>query len=325
MGWRLQAARALAGAVLLLAAVRAAAEPAVRHRVADYQVVQRDCVELTTGRVVHAMRSLVFDGKQRLLVTEVDTLATRLVAPDELDCEDPDAEEAFERSRFGRALFAATEAPFPRHNDGVQRATSPVEGLFVTADLCPAPRQKFAPSLFEALASVARETGRAVPVAIAVSADWLTRHEAQFSSLVEMERAGELAITWVNHSRSHPFDAAAPMEQTFLLTAGLDADSEVTATEIALLERGMVPSVFFRFPGLVSDERWMQRLAAYSLIPLGSDAWLAYGQRPTAGSVVLVHGNGNEPAGVSAFLRQLPAMRAIGPFLPLSRLFGGPL
>lgn len=291
-------------------------------RVRDYEVVQMDCTERATGQTVHAMRSLVFDGEPRLLVADVDTLATRLVAPDQLDCEGPAAEEAFERSRFGRALFAATEAPFPTHNDGVQRATEPVQGLFVTVDLCPAPRQKFAPKLFDSLASVSSETGSPVPVAIAVSADWLTRHEAQFSALVEMERSGKLAITWVNHSKSHPFDAAAPIEQTFLLTAGMDADSEVTATEIALLERGMVPSVFFRFPGLVSDERWMQRLASYSLIPLGSDAWLAYGQRPTPGSVILVHGNGNEPAGVSAFLRQLLSMRAIGPFLPLTQLFG---
>ncbi len=46
------------------------------------------------------------------------------------------------------------------------------------------------------------------------------------------------------------------------------------------------------------------------LIALGADAWLALGQRPRPGSVVLVHANGNEPFGLSQFqtLRQRNAL-----------------
>ena len=73
---------------------------------------------------------------------------------------------------------------------------------------------------------------------------------------------------------------------------------------------GMVPSVFFRFPGLVSSRALFDRVVAHGLVPVGSDAWLAKGQRPTEGSIVLVHGNGNEPIGIEDFLRLLRTERA---------------
>ena len=72
-----------------------------------------------------------------------------------------------------------------------------------------------------------------------------------------------------------------------------------------MLEQGLIPSVFFRFPGLVSDNKVVGLVTDYGLIPIGSDAWLAKGQSATSGSIVLIHGNGNEPVGVSDFIRLL--------------------
>ncbi|MDO7744704.1 MAG: polysaccharide deacetylase, partial [Pedobacter sp.] len=66
-----------------------------------------------------------------------------------------------------------------------------------------------------------------------------------------------------------------------------------------------LPSVFFRFPGLVSDQQVADKVLAYGIIPVGSDAWLAKGQQPSAGSIVLIHGNGNEPVGVADFIKLL--------------------
>jgi len=76
----------------------------------------------------------------------------------------------------------------------------------------------------------------------------------------------------------------------------------VLKTEAAMIENGLLPSVFFRFPGLVSDAALVRRVVSYGLIPVGSDAWLAKGQAPSSGSIVLVHGNGNEPIGIEKFL-----------------------
>ena len=69
-----------------------------------------------------------------------------------------------------------------------------------------------------------------------------------------------------------------------------------------MLEQGIIPSSFFRFPGLISNQQLIAELRAMSLIPVGSNAWLACGQNPKPGSIILVHGNGNEPKGIELLL-----------------------
>jgi len=63
----------------------------------------------------------------------------------------------------------------------------------------------------------------------------------------------------------------------------------------------------------------LEKLQQLSLIPIGSDAWLAKGEQPRPGSFVLVHGNGNEPAGIA---RVMPLLREGGlRLLPLREAF----
>jgi hypothetical protein len=90
-----------------------------------------------------------------------------------------------------------------------------------------------------------------------------------------------------------------------LLEPGTDLRYEILGTEIALLHHGFLSSVFFRFPGLVSDHQVVDSVISYGLIPIGSDAWLAKGQPVHQGSIVLIHGNGNEPVGIKDFIRLL--------------------
>jgi hypothetical protein len=47
----------------------------------------------------------------------------------------------------------------------------------------------------------------------------------------------------------------------------------------------------------------MDRLRERHLVALGADSWLALGPRPRPGSIVLVHPNGNEQAGLRIFSR----------------------
>jgi hypothetical protein len=55
----------------------------------------------------------------------------------------------------------------------------------------------------------------------------------------------------------------------------------------------------------VSDQQVVYKITDYGLIPIGSDAWLAKGQHAQNGSIVLIHGNGNEPVGVADFIALL--------------------
>jgi hypothetical protein len=163
-----------------------------------------------------------------------------------------------------------------------------------------------------------------VPVAVAITGAWLRKHPAELSWLGEQVAGRHLEITWVNHSLTHPYDPKVPLNKTFLLTPGTDFQREVLETEQLLLENGLTPSAFFRFPGLVADGTLLEKLRELSLIPLGADAWLAKGEAPTSGSFILVHGNGNEPAGIRKLmpllqhhdLRLLPLRQAFAPAAP---------
>jgi hypothetical protein len=138
----------------------------------------------------------------------------------------------------------------------------------------------------------------------------MTEHPEDLRWLLKRVEAGDLSVTWINHSYHHAFDPRQPLRRDFLLMPGIDLEAEVLQTEAAMIERGMLPSAFFRFPGLVSDESVFERVISFGLIPTGSDAWLAKGQPATPGSIVLIHGNGNEPAGVRDFLELMRRERS---------------
>jgi hypothetical protein len=91
------------------------------------------------------------------------------------------------------------------------------------------------------------------------------------------------------------------LAQNFLLGPGVDARVEILETEKLLIANGQTPSVFFRFPGLISNTALMRRAADLHLIVLGAGAWLAQSPQARPGDIVLVHANGNEPAGLRIF------------------------
>ena len=133
----------------------------------------------------------------------------------------------------------------------------------------------------------------------------MLNHKEELEWLKQLRNEAEIRITWVNHSDNHRVSKTAPLKENFLLEPGTNINYEVLATEQLMLKNGLVPSAFFRFPGLVSDQQLVYKITDYGLIPIGSDAWLAKGQQPNAGSIVLIHGNGNEPVGVDDFIRLL--------------------
>ncbi len=100
------------------------------------------------------------------------------------------------------------------------------------------------------------------------------------------------------NSFSHPYKPDEPSETNFLLSPDINIDDEIFLTEKLLIEAGQIPSIFFRFPGLISDENLINKLNEYGLIPVGSDAWLAKGEIPKNGSIILIHGNSNEHIGI---------------------------
>ncbi len=257
------------------------------------------------------------DGESLLLMVDPTSLETSVEPEQCWICADTD-DAAQGHTRFMRAVHRparpAPDGPATPSavltNAGLSHGSG--DGSYITGDLCPS-RKPLDRDFLETLARIGPRT----PVALAISGLWLTRHGADFEWLREKARNGTLAITWVNHSTHHPYIPGRPRETNFLLTPGVDAPSEILDTERLLIANGATPSVFFRFPGLVSDARLMAVVRENHLVVLGADGWLALGPPLRPGAILLVHPNGNEPAGVARFSTLLASGKLPRPFRPI--------
>ncbi len=272
--------------------------------VTGYRVSLARCRPLAGGTDLVGLRRFAIGGEERYLLVDPLSLSTSLAPASGLRAEGaswPDLRRTFEATAYMRAVARAEGDASALLDAGIVHALPKEQGVVLTVDLCPSHRP-LERALFEDLVEGFAGIERPVPVGVAITGVWMREHPADLRWLLDRTRAGDLAITWINHSYHHAFVPGRPLAQDFLLMPGTDLEAEILGTEVAMIEHGMVPSVFFRFPGLVSDRSVFDEVLSRGLIPTGSDAWLAKGQRPGAGSIVLVHGNGNEPLGVRDFL-----------------------
>ena len=286
-------------------ATDAAADTATDTRVLNLRTCFAVCGPpgCPSPRVV--LRRFEQGGRQRALLVDPATLRTEVAAAGRVPaaCSSWAAVRAAVRETpYGRALAEAERNQTGLQDAGVVHTLPSGAGVVLTVDLCPS-RRPLERSLFEQTIAAFEPEQRPVPVAVAITGVWMAEHPDDLAWLLDLVHRGQADITWIDHSFHHRFMPGAPLARNFLLEPRTDLEAEILRTEQAMLDHGMTPSVFFRFPGLVSSRALFDRVVAHGLIPVGSDAWLAKGQRPTRGSIVLVHGNGNDSLGVEDFLR----------------------
>jgi hypothetical protein len=274
----------------------------------DYRATTALATEGARGAPAVVLRSFTRGGERFYWAVESATLAARVVPAARLRVR-PRPWSAIRRTiagtAFGRALRDAEKNAAPLQGAGLTHVRPGRSGIDLTLDLCPS-RRPLDRALFSALLGGLVGEERPLPVAIALTGAWMKEHPDDLAWLRSLEEAGTLAVTWVNHSFHHRSSPTLPLASNFLLEPGTDVRAEVLDTEKAMLAAGITPSVFFRFPGLVSRPDVFGKVVELGLVPLGSDAWLAKSQKPPAeGSIVLVHANGNEPLGVRRFLELL--------------------
>lgn len=175
-----------------------------------------------------------------------------------------------------------------------------LDGVILSADLCPSPKPLDRRS-FQALMDRS-DLKKPIPFYLAASGSWLQNHSEDLKWLLSLERDGIFSWIWVNHTYSHPYKPGTTNANNFLALPNVNLKNEVLRTEKLMIRRGITPSIFFRFPGLVSTKELHSGLKTLGLIPLGASAWLAKGQKAKQGSIILIHANGNEPKGVKKFL-----------------------
>jgi len=283
-------------ACLLCLAISAVGQTAPAPTVVRYE----PCCGLLEGDVVALRRITYSDGSQKWLTVNTSTLATAIVPVSgrmpsgrDDDLVLPDGGSNY------FILMDEVARDYPRYRHGVSSYNG--AGYMLTCDLCPSSK-----GLDRDFIEMLADKGVS-PVYISVSGKWMERHAADLQWLLSLKTP---RIVWVNHSLTHYYKPGALDSVNFLNRPGTDLQREILGNERLMVEKGLTPSIFFRYPGLISSPAVARAVLDCGLIPLGADAWLAKGERPDKpGSIILVHINGNEPLGLKLFREWLPTTK----------------
>ena len=240
---------------------------------------------------ISVIRDFIIDGNKNLLVVDNNSLQTKIIPKTRIT-----KTECDNNSEYKKLLKLSHLPPYPLQNDGIINIGN---GIHITTDMCPSSKKGYEQRLYIGLAKYLK---RPVPVTIFVSGRWIKKHPKAFDELLDMQKDGNLSIIWGNHTYRHIYHPHKSLKQNFVLSPEERFIPDILDLEKLLISKGLTPSVFFRFPGLVSDKKTIEEVAKLGLITIGSDAWLAKGQKPKNGSIILVHGNKNEPKGVDILL-----------------------
>lgn len=264
-----------------------------------------------------ATRRFRIKGVGYLLLVDAETLVTSLEREDCSSCNAIEFSSLSSSSRFGIAIETFDQGLVSSKgmlvNAGLKAVQAPMDGVVITADLCPTPK-----ALNHDFFKSVERLQENVPVALSVSGTWLKRHPRDLDWIKGEVAARRIQVTWVNHSLHHYDDEDEPDDHNFMLLPKTDATAEVLGNERIMIENGITPSVFFRFPALISDRSLMDFLKKNRLIALGANAWLAKGQRANHHALILVHANGNEPDGIHRLQQLIENRKVPLPVLPVN-------
>lgn len=262
-----------------------------------------------TGKYI-AIRSFKAENRKYILLTDPFTLTNRIEPAENYQLNNVELNNIrviFKTSPYIKAIENILLNDKPIQNSGLNTPLANRKGITLTVDLCPA-HKEMDRSIINNLLSYFNGASLPIPISFSISGKWLLKHPTDFEWLKQLQNKKQFTITWVNHSYNHQVNHL-PLTQNFMLAPGTNVQAEIFDNEKLLLKNGIVPSVFFRFPGLVSDQKLIEKVLQYGLIPLGSDAWLAKGGKAKNGSIVLIHGNGNETSGVKDFINLLQSKK----------------
>lgn len=270
----------------------------------NYQVFIATCNGKITNKEYLVLRRFQLDTKWRILIIDVNNLNTRVVSASLCTEPTPTTLAKFIECNplciYSKLFQAAASNDKAMRDAGITHDWTLEKGICLTIDLCPSlkPLDK---ELFRKIISHFPKQDRPIPLAVCVAGGWIKAHNADLEWLKQQVSDSLLNIDWVNHSYHHFVSDSLPVNKNFMLRPSTNIEREILENEKLMICKGLTPSVFFRFPGLISDKKLFSRVLQYGVLPLGSDAWLAKNQQPKPGSIVLIHGNGNEPLGIKKF------------------------
>lgn len=294
------------------------------YEISDISISKRSC-SYDRKKYVE-IRKFTRDEVPFSLIVESETLKTFIIETSCLSCHGQSHTRA---SKYEELLQESNLQPGEMredigdafHNDGIVNGLS---GIALTIDMCPSSKQGYDDIAYDFFYLHEKRVNpdTPLPIGIAITGRWIETHEDDLQDILNKIESDNVTPVWINHSYSHPYGKNLPLDQNFLISKKVEFTFEVVKVETSLLERGIIPSAFFRYPGLVSDSELSEELYKLGLIPLGSDAWIAKKQYPVDGSIILIHGNKNEPAGITRLERFLTEQTTPLKFVSIFELLG---
>ena len=254
--------------------------------------------ELPAGTGLLVRREVKLNGMSHAIVTRTDQRLESYAVPlDALNGASRDS--SLSTSHLGRVFERLST--LARHSSAINhglRSDLP-RTLSMTVDLCWSLRP-YERDFFRFVPRVAKLNGDA-SITLFVTGRWLEQHPDEMERLIDLSREPGVNVTWGLHSWVHP--KQRPFMNDYPPQAVRDDNLRV---EAELLRWGIVPSIFYRFPGLVHDEPRLRAILDLDLISVDCDSWVASMRRgrpphhllPSDGSILLIHGNGNEAVGI---------------------------
>jgi peptidoglycan/xylan/chitin deacetylase (PgdA/CDA1 family) len=187
---------------------------------------------------------------------------------------------------FHRIIAAMVKSGKPFGNSSEYHAKESAKYILLTSDLCPCVG-KYSSNFYRELERIGRERGIRIPLIVFFSGNWVLK---KMTFLEEIKKY-DISFIAGNHTIRH---VRKKNMRTDLL------ESEILGAEKIMLEAGLLPSYFFRFPGLVHGKQDIETIARLNIIALDANVWM--GMRTRNWGFLLVHSNGVVPSEVRKFI-----------------------
>lgn len=268
-----------------------------KDQIENYSAIEQIVAD-KDKKILVAIRSYKLNGENYFVVVDPDSLKTSRKNVADLKIKNDFERKDLADSEYFSMLRSFNLPPYDIAGYGLGFFEDMGDKKFLTIDMCPS-KKPFEKEFFEKMVRISQFNNKPFPVGIAISGRWILEHEEEFEWILNNKK--NLKIVWINHSFSHPYNSELANENNFLLMENINIENEVFELEKLLIENDQTPSIFFRFPGLISNQNLNNKINELGLIAISSDAWLAKGEEPSNGSIILIHGNSNEPEGIEKF------------------------
>ena len=195
-------------------------------------------------------------------------------------------------SLYYKIKYYQNENKIPFGNSGELENLKGYKNIVLTSDLCPT-KNNYDRIFYDNLEKMRSEDHINIPLIIFFSGKWIVKH---IEEMKEIKTSG-LDFIAGNHTYNHNIIMDEVEKQNIKL------ETEIENTDRAMLENGILPSYFFRFPGLKKRPEDFETLSRLNMIAIDANQWM--GKSSKNWGILLVHSNGVVSQEVRAFLKFL--------------------